>query len=125
MITVKEALKIALSEELGESEQKAYNLITKHIDTKIRENFNGESVDVQLEGTYIANTSSPFSLRDFVSKPWRRDIVTKKWRKEYESGGWKIEDKETKDHYGRRTVHYTFSIDPSYYRDEKLNELLS
>lgn len=94
MITVKEALKIALSEELVESEQKAYNLITKHIDTKIRENFNGESVDVQLEGSYLSNLSSPFYLRDFVPKPWRRDIVTKKWRKEYESGGWKIEDKE-------------------------------
>ena len=125
MITVKEALQIALSEELQEVEKKAYTLITKHIDAKIRENFNGESVDIQIEGDYMSNLSSPFYLKEYVTKPWRRDIINKKWRKEYESGGWKIEDKETKDHYGRRTVFHTFTIDPSYYRDEKLNELLS
>lgn len=125
MITVKEALKIALSDELTELEQKAFTMISKHIDSKIKDHFNGEFFEVQLEGSYFSNTSSPFYLSEFVKKPWRRDIITRKWKREYESGGWKIEDKESKDHYGRRTVFYRFTIDPSYYRDEKLNELLS
>lgn len=126
MISVKEALKIALSEELNESEQKVFNIITKHIDKKIKSNFNGNLVSIQIEGYCMdGSTSSSFHLSNFVNESWRRDIINKKWRKEYESGGWKIEDIETKDSYGRKRIHHNFTIDPAYCRNEKINELLS
>lgn len=124
MITVKEALKISLSEELNEIEQKAYNIITNYIDNKIKDAFNGEFVEFQIEGSYMTKGCS-FYIKDWISKPWRANIVVKKWKREYEMGGWKIEEKEYKDYRGITQTKYRLSIDPSYKRDEKLNKLLS
>ena len=52
MIGVKEALEIALSPKLSQSEQKAYDMICNHIDTKIRNNFNGKSIGSYLSIKY-------------------------------------------------------------------------
>lgn len=47
MISVKEALEIALSEDLSRDELKYYNIITDHIDQCIRNKFNGKSVSIK------------------------------------------------------------------------------
>lgn len=119
MISVKEALEIALSEDLSRDELKYYNIITDHIDQCIRNKFNGKSVDIYIEGT-VLGSSSNFKLSNYIYKEWRRNIIMNKWKSEYSKNGWLIETYLTSS----KDPYYVFKIDPSYKRDEKLELLL-
>lgn len=117
MISVKEALDISLSETLTKDEQKVYNDIVNFIDYKIKDNFDGQKITFKLTGEYIGGNT--FSLSNAISKEWRRNIVMNKWKNGYRNLCWRIE--ENSDGYGK--IYYTFSVDPSYTRDERLNQI--
>ena len=125
MIPVKDALELALSEKLTKDENTVYNNINIYIDNLIRNSFDGKSLTFKIEGAYNIVGGGAFHMSEHITKPWRRDIVQNKWKKEYSDGGWRLQEKEVTDYHGRKLIEYTLSVDPSYKRDEKLNQLLS
>lgn len=125
MISVKDALELALSETLTKEEKIVYDNIHRYIDNLIRNNFNGKSLSFKIEGSYNITNGGAFNMSEHITKSWRRDIVQAKWKKDYSDGGWRLQEKEVSDYSGRKNIEYTLSVDPSYKRDEKLNMLLS
>ena len=119
MISVKEALELSLSDKLNKEEQAIYDKIIYHIDNQIKNNFNGVKVDLLIDGAYINGDTFYFSSS--ISKAWRREVIMNKWKSGYQSLGWKIEEFTNPNSYKK----YTFSVDPSYNRNEKLEKILT
>lgn len=115
MISAQEALKLAVSEDLSVDERGVYNKITNHIDSEIKSNFNGVSVSIRIDSTYM--NGAYFRLSEALPKAWRQNVIVNKILREYREGGWKIEEKSN-------IKAYTFTIDPSSTRDEKLKKIL-
>lgn len=123
MVTVKEALEMALSERLNKSEQDFYDKVVNQIDNEIRNNFDGKSVTIRVDGFSNSNGNVVF-LKDAVNKSWRQNIVTEKWKKAYSDAGWKIEIEQFQDSYARTCTRAKFSADQAFKRDEKISAIL-
>jgi hypothetical protein len=119
MISAQEALKLALSEDLSTDERVIYNKIINHIDKEIKSNFNGVSISIRIDGSYVMGQF--MNLSEVLPKEWRRKVVLGKILREYQENGWKIEEKNIP---GTTRKQYLFSIDPSSTRDEKIKKIL-
>jgi len=119
MISAQEALKLALSEDLSTDERVIYNKIINHIDKEIKSNFNGVSVSIRFDGSYVMGQF--MNLSEVLPKEWRRKVVIGKILREYQENGWKIEERNIT---GTTRKQYLFSIDPSSTRDEKIKKIL-